>query len=55
MYDKKLSKGDRNAIKSARRITKQTGARDSEKYLRALNGQHVSVTHTVKKRSLIDA
>lgn len=54
-YDKKLSKKDRKAITTARRVTKQTGARESEKFLNALSGNHVSVQKTVKIKHLIDA
>lgn len=54
-YDKKLSKQDRRAITSARRVTKATGFRESEKFLNAVSGGHVSVSKTVKTKTLTNA
>lgn len=40
-YDKKLSKQQRNQITKMRRTVKQTGFKESEKFLNALKQNHV--------------
>lgn len=53
-YDKRITKQERNQIRTARRVTKATGFRESEKFLNAVRGQH-SVEATVKVKTLINA
>ena len=53
-YDKRLSKSERNQIKSIRRIVKDTGFRESEKHLNAVKGQHYGKA-TIKVEETVNA